>query len=74
MIESYNNNNYSKADKEFVVKVKLFLLTSKEKYSMMEIVKKTGLSKTQVSLSLDQLLSEKQIECINGPKKYYIAN
>ena len=73
MLNSYNVNKFSSPDKKFVKTVKLFLLESKTKYSMMEIVSKTGLSKTQVSLSLDKLISEKQIECIYGPKKYYIG-
>ena len=73
MLDNYNCNTYTRADKEFVEKVRLFLYNNKEKFSMMEIVRKTGLTKTQVSLSLDELLSEDKIECIQRSKKYYIS-
>lgn len=44
MLDSYNCNNYTNADKEFVEKVQHFLLSNKEKFSMMEIVRKTSCS------------------------------
>lgn len=67
------NNTFSMADKKFVDTVIDFFENNTQEYSMMEISKKTNLSKTQVSLSLKQLLSEKKVEClIKNRKKYYI--
>ncbi len=65
------NNSFFKADKIFVDKVKT-LLNGGNAYSMMDIVSLTKLTKTQVSLSLEQLVLESSVEInLNKAKKKY---
>lgn len=65
------NNSFLKADKIFVDKVKILLKGGNE-YSMMDIVSFTKLTKTQVSLSLEQLVLEESVEInLNKAKKKY---
>lgn len=70
------SNNYTMADKEFSDKVRSLLLNSNQEYTVMEISRKTKLTKTQVLLSINQLLRENIIACnVNSKdkKKYYTS-
>ncbi|MDP3302296.1 MAG: hypothetical protein Q8S36_10060 [Sulfuricurvum sp.] len=73
---NHYNNTFINADEQFTEKVRIFFEKNKQEYCMLEITRKTKLSKTQVSLSLNELLKEKKIECVinqKDKKKYYVS-
>lgn len=57
------NNGIGKADDEFIEKVLLFFQKNPEKYfTNMDVKKKTGLTRTAVMLSINELVSKNKLE------------
>lgn len=57
------SNGIGKADDEFIDKVFLFFKNNPEKYfTAMDVKKKTGLTRTAVMLSINELVAKKKLE------------